>query len=90
MDNRRGTSMNVCLMTSIQVIGKARQYIGVNAATALSERRASMPESQTPRTPQRRVRVYERLGGAGGSPAKTIGIVVVLLVILIAIIMALT
>jgi hypothetical protein len=62
----------------------------LNAATALSERRASMPESHTPRTPQRRVRVYERLTGAGGSPAKTIGIVVVLLIILIAIIMALT
>ncbi|HSF32490.1 MAG TPA: hypothetical protein VLK82_18720 [Candidatus Tectomicrobia bacterium] len=46
-----------------------------------------MPESPTP---QRRVRVYERLGWTGGSPAKTIGIVVVLLIILIAIIMALT
>jgi hypothetical protein len=48
-----------------------------------------MPESQAPRTPQRRVGVYERLGGAGGSPAKTIGIAVVLLIILIAIIMVL-
>jgi hypothetical protein len=48
-----------------------------------------MPESQTPRTPHRRVGVYERLGRAGGSPAKTIGIAVVLLIILIAIIMAL-
>jgi hypothetical protein len=49
-----------------------------------------MPESQTPHTPQRRVGVYERLGGAGGSPGKTIGIAVALLVILIVIIMALT
>jgi hypothetical protein len=49
-----------------------------------------MPESQGPHTPRRRVGVYERLGRAGGSPAKTIGIVVVLLIILIAIIMVLT
>jgi hypothetical protein len=49
-----------------------------------------MPVPQTPRTSQRRVGVYERLGRAGGSPAKTIGIVVVLLIILIVIIMALT
>jgi hypothetical protein len=49
-----------------------------------------MPESHTPRTPQRRVGVYERIGRAGGSPAKTIGIAVVLLIILIAIIMVLT
>lgn len=49
-----------------------------------------MPDSQTPRTPQRRVGVYERLGRAGGSPAKIIGMVVVALIILIAIIMALT
>ena len=49
-----------------------------------------MPDSQTPRTPQRRVGVYERLGRAGGSPAKIIGMVVVALIILIALIMALT
>ena len=49
-----------------------------------------MPEPRAPHTPQRRVGVYERLGRAGGSPAKTIGIVVVVLIILIAIIMALT
>jgi hypothetical protein len=49
-----------------------------------------MPESHTPHTSQRRVDVYERLGRAGGSPAKTIGIVVVVLIILIAVIMALT
>jgi hypothetical protein len=49
-----------------------------------------MPESHTPRTPQRRVGVYERLGRAGGSPAKTIGIVVIMLIILFAVIMALT
>jgi hypothetical protein len=49
-----------------------------------------MPETRTPQTPQRRVGVYERLGRAGGSPAKTIGIAVVLLIILIAIVMALT
>jgi hypothetical protein len=49
-----------------------------------------MPESPTPPTPQRRVGVYERLGRAGGSPAKTIGMAVVILIILIAMIMALT
>jgi hypothetical protein len=49
-----------------------------------------MPETRTPQTPQRRVGVYERLGLAGGSPAKTISIAVVLLIILIAIVMALT
>jgi hypothetical protein len=49
-----------------------------------------MTESHTSHTPQRRVRVYERLSRAGGSPAKTIGIVVVLLIILIGVIMALT
>jgi hypothetical protein len=49
-----------------------------------------MPESQTRHTPQRRVGVYERLGRAGGSPTKMIGIGVVLLIILIALIMALT
>jgi hypothetical protein len=49
-----------------------------------------MRESQTPRTPQQRVGIYERLGRPGGSPAKTIGIAVVLLIILIAIITALT
>ena len=48
-----------------------------------------MPESRRPRTPQRRVGVYERLGRVGGSPAKTIGLVAVPLIILIAIIMAL-
>jgi hypothetical protein len=45
-----------------------------------------MPASQTPGTPQRRVGVYERLGRVSSSPAKTIGIAVVLLVIVIAII----
>jgi hypothetical protein len=49
-----------------------------------------MRESQTPRAPRRRVGIYERLGRAGGSPAKTIGIAVILLIILIAIITALT
>jgi hypothetical protein len=62
----------------------------VRAVTALSERRASMPDSRTPHTPQRRVGVYERLRRAGGFPAKTIAIAVVILIILIAIIMALT
>ena len=38
-----------------------------------------MPESPTSGTPQRRVGVYERLGRAGGSPGKMIGIAVVLL-----------
>jgi hypothetical protein len=49
-----------------------------------------MPETRRPQTPQRRVGVYERLGRAGGSPAKTIGIAIVVMIILIAIIMALT
>jgi hypothetical protein len=49
-----------------------------------------MSDSRSSNTPQRRVSVYERLGGPGGSPAKTIGIAVVLLIILIAIIWALT
>jgi hypothetical protein len=48
-----------------------------------------MPESKAPRTPHRRVGVYERLGRAGGSPAKTIGIAMVLLIILIVMITAL-
>jgi hypothetical protein len=48
-----------------------------------------MPESQTPRTPQRRVEVYERLRRVGGSPVRTIGLIAVPLIILIAIIMAL-
>jgi hypothetical protein len=45
-----------------------------------------MPASQPPGTPQRRVGVYERLEQVGGSPAKTIGIAVVLLMIVMAII----
>ena len=45
-----------------------------------------MPTSQPPGTPQRRIGVYERLGQVNGSPAKTIGIAVVLLVIVIMII----
>jgi hypothetical protein len=46
-----------------------------------------MPESQAPRTPHRRVGIYERLGRARGSPAKAIGIAVgLLIIILIAII----
>jgi hypothetical protein len=49
-----------------------------------------MPESPTPHTPPRRVGVYERLGRARGSPARMLGIVIVLLIILIAIILALT
>lgn len=56
-----------------------------------------MRELQTPRPPQRRVGVYERLGRTGkrlertgGSPATTIGISVVILIIVILIIMALT
>jgi hypothetical protein len=48
-----------------------------------------MPESHPPHSPQRRVGVYERLGRAGGSPAKTIAIAVVILIILIAILIAL-
>jgi hypothetical protein len=49
-----------------------------------------MREPQAPHTPQRRVGVYERLGRAGASPGKTIGIAVAILIILIVLIMALT
>ena len=49
-----------------------------------------MPESPTPRAPQRRVGDYERLGRAGGSPARAIGVAMVLPIILTAIISALT
>jgi hypothetical protein len=49
-----------------------------------------MPASQPPGTPQRRVGVYERLGQVGGSPAKTIGIAVGLLIIVIVIIALIT
>jgi hypothetical protein len=49
-----------------------------------------MPESQTPRTPGRRVGVYERLQRAGGSQGKAIGIAILFLIILVVIIMALT
>jgi hypothetical protein len=45
-----------------------------------------MPESQIPGTPQRWVGVNERLGRVQGSPAKTLGIAVLLLVIAIVII----
>ncbi|HXH13251.1 MAG TPA: hypothetical protein VNP04_26180 [Alphaproteobacteria bacterium] len=48
-----------------------------------------MPEPQSPRPSPRRVGVYERLGRTTGSPAKTIGIAAVILIILIAIIIAL-
>ena len=48
-----------------------------------------MSESQTPAAPLRRVGVYERLEQVGDSPAKAIGIAVVLLIIAIAMIMAL-
>jgi len=48
-----------------------------------------MREPQAPSSPQRRVRVYERLGRAGASPAKLIGITVISLIILIGLIIAL-
>jgi hypothetical protein len=48
-----------------------------------------MRAPDTGRSPERRVGVYERLGRAGDSPAKTIGIAVVALIILVAIIIAL-
>jgi hypothetical protein len=89
MEYRRGSSAKARLLKSASVTGQAREHI-VRAVTDLSDRRASMPDSRTPQTPQRRVGVYERLGQVGGFPAKTIGIAVVLLIILIAIIMALT
>jgi hypothetical protein len=45
-----------------------------------------MPEPSSPNPPRRRVGVYERLRGpTGGSPARMIGIGVVILVILIVI-----
>ena len=62
----------------------------VQAVTALRERSAQMREPQAPHTPQRRVGVYERLGRAGASPGKTIGVAVAILIILIVLIMALT
>jgi hypothetical protein len=62
----------------------------VKALTVLSGRRANMSKSQTPYTSQRRVRVYDRLGEADDSPPKTIGMVLVALIILIGMIMALT
>ena len=40
-----------------------------------------MPESPKPHTPPRRVRVYERLGRAGSSQAKVVGLIVVGLII---------
>ncbi len=50
-----------------------------------------MPEPSSSRGPRRRVGVYERLRGpAGGSPARLIGIGVVVLVILLVIIVVLT
>jgi hypothetical protein len=50
-----------------------------------------MAEPPSSNAPRRRVGVYERLRGpAGGSPARMIGIVVVLLAILIVIIVVLT
>lgn len=42
-----------------------------------------MREAQSPHTPPRRVRVYERLGRAGVSPARTIWIAVTALIVLI-------
>jgi hypothetical protein len=48
-----------------------------------------MRETQAPGRPQRRVGVYERLGRAGAFPAKTIGIAVMILIILIGLIIAL-
>jgi hypothetical protein len=50
-----------------------------------------MPEPSSPHPPRRRVGVYERLRGpAGGSPARRLGIGVVVLVILIVLIVVLT
>jgi hypothetical protein len=50
-----------------------------------------MPERPSPNAPRRRVGVYERLRGpAGASPARMIGIGVVVLVILIVMIVVLT
>jgi hypothetical protein len=50
-----------------------------------------MPEPSSPNAPRRRVGVYERLRGpAGGSPARMLGIGVVVLVILIVLIVVLT
>jgi hypothetical protein len=48
-----------------------------------------MREPQSPGTPQRRVGVYERLGRADASPAKTIEIAVTILIILIGLMIAL-
>jgi hypothetical protein len=53
------------------------------------ERSVGMPEAHPRQTPERRVGVYQRLGRAGGSPAKIIGIAIVLLMMLIAVIIVL-
>jgi hypothetical protein len=50
-----------------------------------------MPEPSSSNTPRRRVGVYERLRGpAGGSPARMIGIGVVVLIILIVLMVVLS
>jgi hypothetical protein len=50
-----------------------------------------MPEPSSSHTPRRRVGVYERLRGpAGGSPARLLGVGVVVLIVLIVIILVLT
>jgi hypothetical protein len=50
-----------------------------------------MPEPSSSNPPRRRVGVYERLRGpAGGSPARMVGIGVVVLVLLIVLIVVLT
>jgi hypothetical protein len=50
-----------------------------------------MPEPPSSNAPRRRIGVYERLRGpAGASPARMIGVGVVLLVILIVILVVLT
>ena len=50
-----------------------------------------MPEPSPSHTPRRRVGVYERLRGrAGGSPARMLGIGVVVLIILIVLMLVLT
>jgi hypothetical protein len=54
-------------------------------------RRIQMPEPSSSNAPRRRVGVYERLRGpAGGSPARMLGIGVVVLIILIVLMLVLT
>ena len=60
-------------------------------SVTLARRRIQMPEPSFSNAPRRRVGVYERLRGpTGGSPARMIGIGVVVLIILIVLMVVLS